>query len=356
MDNAIFLLTNTPIKVERLQICTWDLHGDDGAIEIGIEFGSKESFGNNHIPNTVDFILSLPFLTKGDKVSCLEKKLVSENGANCKFIFNDTVRGTQTIKDQPANGSVVMFQSRDPLAIMPISNIQVEEGQCTFSVNNLDILKDDNYPDKMSLYIRLLIKTKLENFVTIQKGIAKDIYLYDMKINEMRNIPDKINNHINEGKNVCREIKACFCMHVIPSNYNVSYTDGEKLKNVRILESGAFNRYLPDLHALEDEYIILFQKDQILEGQELKSYSFFSELEKERIGNKQLIYAVFANLLCSVIIGVFPSKIAKEAERWYSDFSWGTVIAIGFVVCLVIGYYIPWTRMGCWIMRKVKGV
>ena len=352
MNNAIFLLTDTPIPVERLQICTWDFHGDDGAIEIGFEFGSKEWYKEQRNLTEVHFILSLPFLSKEDKVICLEKTLVGENGANCKFIFNDTVKGTRTIKDQPANGSVVEFGQREPLAILPISNIQLEKGQCTFSVNNLDILNDDRFSGEMSVYVRLLIKTKLEKFVTIQKGIAKNIYLYDIKINEMRNLPDAINNYMNEGKCVCKEIKACFCMHVVPSEYNVSYADSEKLKNVRILESDAFNRYLPQLHASEDEYIILFHKDKLEKNQDSKPYSFFTEFEKERIGNKQIAFVVLANLACSLIIGFFPIKIAEGSGAWYSDISWGAVVALSLVLFMSIIFYRPLSRLKRWIMRK----
>ena len=351
MNNAILLLSDMPIEIGRLQICTWDFHGDDGAIEIGIEFGSKEWYQKYPNLTKVHFILSLPFLSNDDEVKCLEKTLVGENGANCKFIFNDTVRGTSTIKDQPANGGVVEFQQRNPLAIMPISNIKLEEGQCTFSVNNLDILNDNRFSGEMSVYVRLLIKTKLEKFVAIQKGIAKNIYLYDIKINEMRNLPDTINNYINEGKNVCREIKACFCMHVVPSEYNVSYTDSENLKNVRILESDAFNRYLPQLRARENEYIILFQKDKIVKDQAPKPYSFFTEFEKERIGNKQIIFAVLANLVCSLVICFFPMKIAEGSGAWYSDISWGAVVALSLVLCMAIYFYFP--KLERWILRKI---
>lgn len=145
-------------------------------------------------------------------------------------------------------------------------------------------------------------------------------------------------------------------MHVVPSDYYLTYADSNKLKNIRILENDAFNRYLIDLHALEDEYIIIFQKDQTKEKDEVKSYSFFSEFEKERLGSKQIIFAVFANLFCSLIIGIFPSKITEELGHWYSNLSWGIAIAIVIVVCLFVAYYIPRKRIKRWILRKFKGV
>ena len=350
MNNAIFILTDQPIDIDRLHICTWDLHGK-GALEIGIEFDLREKKNQT---DKVEFLLSLPFIGKEDKVLCLARTLLTENSANCKFIFNDTVKKVISIGDSPANGGVVEFKGRDPLAILPILCSSIEDGKCVFTVENLDKIKVD--VPKAKAYIRFLIETQLEKFVVVHSGITKNSYLYDLKINEMRNIPDSINLCINHGKYICDKIRSCFCMHVVPSDYYLTYADSNKLKNIRILENDAFNRYLTHLHALEDEYIILFQKDQTNVIDEVKSYSFFSEFEKERLGSKQIIYAVFANLVCSLIIGIFPAKISEELGYWYSDLSLGTVIAIGIVVCLFVAYFIPWMRMWRWIKRKFKGV
>ena len=350
MNNAIFILTDQPVDIDRLHICTWDLHGK-GALEIGIEFDLREKKNQT---DKVEFLLSLPFIGKEDKVLCLARTLLTENSANCKFIFNDTVKKVISIGDSPANGGVVEFKGRDPLAILPILCSSIEDGKCVFTVENLDKIKVD--VPKAKAYIRFLIETQLEKFVVVHSGITKNSYLYDLKINEMRNIPDSINLCINHGKYICDKIRSCFCMHVVPSDYYLTYADSNKLKNIRILENDAFNRYLVGLHALEDEYIILFQKDQTKETDELKSYSFFTEFEKERLGSEQIIYAVFANLVCSLIIGIFPAKISEELGHWYSDLSLGTVIAIGVVICMLVAYYIPWSRAGRWISRKFKGV
>ncbi len=350
MNNAIFILTDRPIDIDRLHICTWDLHGK-GALEIGVEFDLREKTNQT---DKVEFLLSLPFIGKEDKVLCLARTLLTENSANCKFIFNDTVKKVISIGDSPANGGVVEFKGREPLAILPILCSSIEDGKCVFAVENLDKIKVDVHNAKA--YIRFLIETRLEKFVVVHSGITKNSYLYDLKINEMRNIPDSINLCINHGKYICDKIRSCFCMHVVPSDYYLTYADSNKLKNIRILENDAFNRYLIDLHALEDEYIIIFQKDQTKEKDEVKSYSFFSEFEKERLGSKQIIFAVFANLFCSLIIGIFPSKITEELGHWYSNLSWGIAIAIVIVVCLFVAYYIPRKRIKRWILRKFKGV
>lgn len=352
MNNAIFLLTDKPIEIERLHICTWDMHGD-GAIEIGIEFGSQVWQKLNRT-NTVSFILSLPFLNKEDEVSCMADTLVGVNNANNKFIFNDTVHTTHSIKGEPANGSVVLFNSRNPLAILPIHEERHENGMFTFDVNNLDVLGDSNLPNTITAYVRVLIRTKLEKFVVIHSGIAKTSYQYDLKINEMRNIPEHINNLINEGKYICKTIKSCFCMHVIPSDYGVTYADANKLKNTRILESSAFNRYISELNAKDNEYVILFQKDQkkaVLDNNSANgdSYSFFTEFEKERIGNKQIIISIGVNLLCSLMIGTANSQNTTILSQWCKN--WQVKGIMILLLALLLYLIVPWSKFGYRLRR-----
>ena len=341
MNNAIFLLTDKPIEIERLHVCTWDMHGE-GAIEIGIEFGSQTWQKFNNV-SAVNFTLSLPFLSKEDEVSCLADTLVSVNNANNKFIFNDTVHTTHTIKGEPANGSVIMFSSRNPLAILPIRDVHHENGVLTFNVNNLDVLGEDNLPQTITAYVRILIQTKLEKFVVIHSGIAKTSYQYDLKINEMRNIPEHINNLVNRGQYICRTIKSCFCMHVIPSDYAVTYAEANKLKNTRILESAAFNRYIPELNAKDNEYIILFQKDQQKRDMGNNSangdsYSFFTEFEKERIGNIQIIVSIVVNLLCSLVIAVATTNEATRDTIWYANWAFWSIVGLIIILVLYLTY------------------
>ena len=199
--------------------------------------------------------------------------------------------------------------------------------------------------------------TKLENFVLKHSGIAKTSYLYDMKINEMRNLPNQINQYLNNGKYICKTISSCFCMHVVPSDYHVSYTDSNKLKNIRILESEAFNRYLPQIKSSDNEYLILFQKDKREHDQTKKSivsdsYSFFTEFEKERIGNEQIIISIGVNLFCSLLIGIGMLNNQVRTDSWYNRWEvWGFVIAFGSLFLYLI---IPWTRIWHRIKRWWK--
>ena len=339
MNNAIFLLTDKPIIIERLHICTWDLHGK-GAIEIGIEFDLQEK---QNQASKVEFLLSLPFLSKGDNVSCLARTLLTENGANCKFIFNDTVKKVNSIGDSPANGGVVEFKGRTPLAILPIICLPIEEGKCVFTVENLDKISVDMPIAKA--YIRILIETQLEKFVVVHSGITKNSYLYDLKINEMRNIPDAINHCINHGQYICETIRSCFCMHVVPSNYYLTYADSNKLKNTRILESEAFNRYQPKLHTEDNEYLILFQKDQRPDNPnktDCDSYSFFTEFEKERIGNEQIFASMVINLLCSFVIALATTNEVTRNTVWYANWAFWSIL--GLIISLVLYLTYPQWR------------
>ena len=347
MNNAIFILTDIPIEVSRLHICTWDLYGE-GAIEIGLEFRPNSVSEAGKI-NKVEFILSLPFINLGDEVSCLAQALVGENSANSKFVFNDTVKTTHIIKEEPANGSVVEFRHRDSLAILPVYDIKKEDGQLVFSVNNVDVLDSEICNSKTSAYVRILIKTKMDNFVVKHRGITKTSYLYDIKINEMRNVPDRINRYLNQGKSICEKVAACFCLHVVPSNYHISYVDSSKLKNIRILESAAFNRYLPIIHSSDNEYIILFLKDKMSETESRGTYSFFSSFEKERIGDEQIIISIVVNLLCSLFIGIAAINNSVNINTWYE--SWEVWVVISALISLILYLTIPWSKIWHHILR-----
>ena len=94
------------------------------------------------------------------------------------------------------------------------------------------------------------------------------------------------------------EIQSVFLFHCVPDNYDISYIDSSKLRNVRRLETAAFNKYLKDIESIEkDRYIIVFLKSK---GNE--NYSFFTTFVKEHIGNKQIIFAVLANIACSLLL------------------------------------------------------
>ena len=328
MNNTYFILSNKSIAIERLHICTWDFIGSKAAFEIGIEF-----MPNPFVKN-VEIKLSLPFLKKTDKATCLMGSLIRDDD-NCKFIFNDTIKATHPINGDKRNGAIVEFNSRNSLSVLPVKKLNVEDGVCSFTVDNLNQTTRN--------YVRLYVQTTVQNLAVVKKGIAKTSYIYDIKVNEKRNLPDHINELLNNGFVLCDKINACFCFHVIPSHYNISYLNNNKLKNIRILESEAYNKYLPNIEKMENnESLIVFNKsEKATDG----THTFFSEFEKETIGNKQIVLAIGANVLCSLLFGILSLRDWEKGTKWYEWLPWEFWLAIVILIVLIGFLFVPWKKM-----------
>lgn len=328
MNDSYFILINKPVTIERLHICTWDYKDKKGAIEIGIEFSSETK-------KDIQFKLALPFLNDDDDIVCLMDALIRDDD-NSKFIFNDKIKANMPINGDKRNGAILEFEMRNRLAILPINDIEKEKGICSFTVREIQ--------EEVSNYIRFYLNTSIHKIAVVNAGIAKTSYIYDIKINERRNLPDQINKLINNGFTFCDTINQCFCLHVVPSLYYISYVNSNKLKNIRMLEADAFNRYLPGKHKMKNkDYIIVFNKSKSPnEG----IYTFFSEFEKEKIGNKQIILAVGANIFCSLLFGVL-SFVKNNQDI-------GKLVEIGFCVfvCALILIFVPFKKIYYFLRRK----
>ena len=107
MNNSYYILAKEAIHIERLHICT-------------MEF-SYGSFTND----TLNIWLSVPFIKGNDEVKCLLENL--SNRANSRFIFNDIVSGISNIGADHRDGSILQFEKRDSLTILPC-RIDVQVG------------------------------------------------------------------------------------------------------------------------------------------------------------------------------------------------------------------------------------
>lgn len=333
MNNTYFILSNKAIVIERLHVCTWDFISSKAAFEIGMEFMP------NPFVRNVEIIFSLPFLKETDNAICLMKSLICDDD-NSKFIFNDTIKANKPINGDKRNGAILEFNSRNSLAVLPIKKLNVKDGVCSFTVDNLKQATKN--------YVRLYIQTTVQNLAVVKKGITKTSYIYDIKVNEKRNLPDHINELLNNGYVLCNKINSCFCFHVIPSQYNISYLNNNKLKNIRILESDAFNKYLPNTEKMKNnESLIIFNKsEKATDG----TYTFFSEFEKETIGDKQIVLAIGANVLCSLLFGIFSLRDWERGGKWYEWLPWEFWFAIAVLIALIGYMFVPWEKL----FRRMK--
>lgn len=317
MDNAYYILAKKQIEIERLHICTWEFPNDSSYIEFGMEF-SYDSFE----ANSLEMFLAGPFVAKHE-VFCLSENL--SNSANGRFIFNDVVCGIDNVGDDSRDGSILKFERREKLTILPCA-IDVKDGIITFVVNKPN-RHDGN------LYFRVLIKLEDSSVAIKKSGIAQTTYIYDFKINETRNLPQEIYDiKKNHRLKICK-VNNVFCLHAIPDNFAFSFVDSSKLKNIRKLETSAFQQYLPEVKGIsKDCYNIMFLKDS-----EKESYSLFSICNEEAIGSKQIALAVGSNILCSLLFAFSALRFVKDPTiEWYKQIPWEYWGAFAILIILCI--------------------
>jgi hypothetical protein len=325
MDNSFFILSKQPVVVSRFHICTWDIENENSFIEFGIEFNSLERINRANTKER-NFKLVVPFMGKGDPVICLSSRLV-ENTDSCKFIFNDNVKNVSPIRDDKRNGSVLEFGDRGTLSVLPLVDeaVHKENQIISFSVATLDL--SESHPN----YIRFLVKPQKSTLATVIKGIAYKDFIYDIKLNEKRNLPNHVHEILRKEYTLCT-VNQCFCFHVVPNSFTIAFVDQKKLKSVRELEVMAFKKFLPEIHSMEEnKHIIVFNKDsKSNDSKTLESYSFFTIFNKEIIGAKQIMIAIAINIICSLFFAFVTLKtLPVPSIYWFIFFA-----LLGIVILL----------------------
>ena len=313
MDNTYFILSGTTLYIKRFQICTWNLKKSNAFAEFGVEI-QKEG-----LEAEFDMFLAVPFADKIIETHSLHENLA--NADNCKLIFNDTMTNQQPIDRDSHKGSIITFGQRDKLAIVSVSpEILYEDGLIKFHVKTPQ-------EDAVAVYFRVLVELKMKDIGIVHPGINKKTFIYDFKVNETRNLPENVYQFKEKQQLQFCEVQSVFLFHCVPDDYDISYIDSGKLRNVRRLETIAFNKYLKDIEWIEkDRYMIVFLKSK---GNE--NYSFFTTFVKEHIGNKQIIFAILANIACSLILAYDKlfTLIPDDVKYYISFVPWWVWCILG---------------------------
>lgn len=326
MENSFFVMggkKGNPIKITRLQLCTWNIISENACMEIGIEIAPSSLQENERY--TISFFAE--WLDETCSFISLHNKFADHG--NIRFIFNETSFSTRPIEGYTHNGTIVTFDgSNRALTVLPVETASPQQGWLTMSFKNQ--ARNGEAP-----YLRVLIKSGRRNLAMIKKGIAKNTYVFDIKINERRNLPPWVLDIMRE-KDLCYcLIERVFCLHAIPASFEIGFIDGNKLKGVRELERNAFEKYLPEIKSLKtDDYIITFSKDANVDN---GSSSFFSVFTQETIGIPQVIFAVAANIVCSLLFA-----FAGLRTGWNPQLSWYRQIPIEFwgAIFLLVSVFI----------------
>lgn len=340
MINSFFVFGKGNIEIERFHLCTWDLSNCNSFIEIGGEI-ERDKYIEKNENRIIELTIATPILSEitTDSIICLAKRL--SQSENSKFIFNDSLKSWSEIQEDSRNGVNLTFVEREELTILPIDIIKLNnKGYLTISIE----IPESAYK---WLYFRILIKTNSKTLAPPKKGIASSKYIFDIRINEQRNLSDIIHDEIKrEHLNICN-IKSYFCFHIIPNSFEISFVDDDKLNSVRILETELFKRYLADDidQKIENKkYLIVFNKwVNKKHPEQKKGCSFFSIFKQERLGTGQIVLAIGANIVCSLL---FASAAFREDNnyiqkiegvgKWYQKMPVEYWIAFSILIVLFI--------------------
>lgn len=322
MNNYIYTLSNVDISIEKLHVCTWSLREKKASLEIGICIPS-----NQNLAASFDVYLFAPFFSANSEIRSLHEEL--SNAENFKFIFNEQLTNLEPLDDGRV-GNIVHY---------------VNNNECRIAIVNVDMESNDGFvkvtihkpqPEHDFLYFRLFIKTEKDNLADVSKGITKKIYKFDFKINEQRNKPKEVSDCERTQHLHVISVSKAYCLHCVPDNFELSYSDTRKIQNVRMLEKDAFSRYLSELNDCKGNYIIAFQKDNV-QG----SCTFYTCFTREYIGNEQLFLAIIANIVCSFLFAEAAWRCALDSsQKWYTQIpvEWIAlvILAVFFLFCYVV--------------------
>lgn len=229
MDNSFFIYTdnNVPIQIERFHLCSWEFDNNSSLVEFGFEI-SQESI----VDNCLNIYLLIPWVDSSCEIKDLYDRLsIAENS---RFIFNDSIITTDSLDGgRNKTGVIHKFSGRNELCILPTTEIKIDDKVVCATLNLRQYL-EYNSNSKPNIYFRFSIRPSIPYISMRKEGISKSTIIYDIKVNERRNIPDNKVNYFSD-KTLC-EIKNCFSFNIVPNKYEIMFFDNSSLKNVRTLE------------------------------------------------------------------------------------------------------------------------
>lgn len=335
MKNNFFIFTKNDIfiEIERLHICTWEFNNNTALIE----FGGEIKTSSNITDEVLTLNIYVPWIDNNHKVNDLYDKL--RDSENSRFIFNDSVIGSDFL-DQGQNelGVIQKFTDRSPLCILPIKT-EIQNNTIKLLLNLKHFKKKSNNSDT-NIYFRFFLEPEITLLSTRKSGINKTTIIYDVKINEKRNLPNNKDIDISEI-NLCK-IKNCFYFNILPNSFELSFFDTNYLKSIRNLEFDSFKKYLGDSRVKKDELVVVFNKCSNSD-----SYAFFSSYSKERIGTGQFALAVLVNIICGILL-FLPSFRSSNNLKHFSIqllFNLPLEIYISLFIIIMIMVYFFWPKI-----------
>lgn len=327
MDNSYFIYSqdNNEVLIERFHICTWEFENNSSFIEFGCEINQASIINKNNL----ELALLVPWLSDHCAVSDFYDNL--KGPENSRFIFNDSILNTESLDGgQNLNGVIHNFQERDKLCILPV-NLEKNGSARIIKISvNLNFYNQIPITSKKpNIYFRFSITPEKKLIATRKNGITKATILYDIRLNQKRNLPQDLVQKFG-NKPTCK-VERCFCFNIVPNRYDLVFFDSLSLQNVRTLEYPSFNRYLPDKRLKENELIVIYNKKS---GSD--PYTFFLIFSKEFIGMDQLAIGVIISLISGILLFLPSYRISLDKNMSYSKLLFHMPFLFWVVVVLVL--------------------
>lgn len=324
MDNSFYLFSDTieDVNIDRFHICSWDFRDKSSIVEFGVEINQKSiNFDENFILN-----LYIPWLKSDCTITDFYNRLVDLG--NSKFIFNDVAIGRDVFdEDGGKTGGIQKFKVRENIVLIPFQH-EVLENILRITLNLADYQKQRTDQSQENLYFRFSIERKKREGIALKKtGINKSTLIYDIKVNERRNLPENIS-----AKHPCN-IGCVFYFNIVPNDYNLNFFDSKILKNIRTLEYHGFSRYLNDNRVKANDLVVVSSKSSGLD-----SYSFFIVYSNEILGVGVLALALLLNLLSGILL-FLPSLRSDRFNHNVYNLPLELYVAIG-IWALVFSYFL----------------
>ena len=285
------------ILIEKLHLCSWryrkyPFFKHKRLLEVGmqIKFITTDKPKWNKVEDRQLVIsILIPWVDAQTKHQDLYRSL--KDTKNARFIFNEDVTSAEYFDGGDGEtGAVLAFDRR--ICVLPCSY------SCSAGVVecNITIPKDVDL-NVLPIYIRGVFSVPVDKYSYSNNGFSKSLYAYDVKVNESRSLPTNVKKH-----NVCK-IDTCYCLHIVPSYYQLSFYDANNFRSVRMLEYMRYNDYVKGLRLFEtevkeNEYQVVFNKVKSPDDQK---FTFFSMFESEHIGVTPLTIAVVIDIVISIV-------------------------------------------------------
>ena len=354
MGNSFFIYTDkcSAVQLERFHLCSWEFNNNSSLVEFGFEI-SQESIKKDDLT----IFIFIPWAEKSCETKDLYKELSIAD--NSRFIFNDSISATKYLKPNTTDlGIIHTFSGRNELCVVP-ADIKINEDKIVSATLNLKPYREYKQESKPNIYFRFWIEPTIPFISMRKKGVSKSTIIYDIKVNERRNIPDDKTKYF-DNKEFCR-IKYCFSFNILPNKYDIVFIDNSSLKNVRTLEFNSFNKYLGDKRVKKDELIVVFNKKEVKDFEKIEvaqSFSFFSIYSMERIGTGQFALAILINIFCGILLFIpaYRKTFTPEISllNVWAKLPSEIFIALGLAIVMLIYFISPLIKNSwSWVLTKV---